>query len=190
MALKTRVLACVVALAGLSAVMPAWAAPIVSISAPGLPLSVGAQFEVDVVISDVTDLFGFQFDLVFKPGVLAAGDVSEGEFLPLGGNTLFLPGSIDNTLGTINLTVDTLLSNVAGVSGSGVLATVAFTALGAGTSLLSPSFVILIDSTLSDIAATATNGVVNIGQSAVPEPNTIVLMLVGVVASIAFRKRA
>src|ERR1700733_8124518 len=68
----------------------------------------GTSETLDINITNVPDLFGFQFDVSFAPGVLSAVSITEGSFLPGGGSTFFLPGDIDNGAGTIALTADTL----------------------------------------------------------------------------------
>jgi hypothetical protein len=109
-------------------------------------VSVGDNFALDIKVSDVTDLFSFQFDIGFSPSILSATAITEGAFLPSGGFTFFIPGTIDNVLGTISFTADTLLSAPPGVNGSGVLATLSFQALAAGTSAVDLSSIILLDS--------------------------------------------
>ena len=64
-------------------------------------ISPGQKFSLDVDVSNITDLYAFQFDLGFDPGLLSALSVTEGTFLPSGGSTFFLPGTIDNVGGTV-----------------------------------------------------------------------------------------
>jgi MprA protease rhombosortase-interaction domain-containing protein len=67
------------------------------------------------------------------------------------------------------------------VSGNGVLATVTFKALGAGTSFLDLSNVLLQNFQGSEITAEWTNGVADIqeGNNAIPSPATPLLLLSG-----------
>ncbi|HEV3199328.1 MAG TPA: cohesin domain-containing protein, partial [Bryobacteraceae bacterium] len=67
-----------------------------SVDAPS-SAAVGDIFTVNVNIAGITDLYGFQFDLSFDPAILAAASSTEGPFLPTGGATFFIPGTIDNT---------------------------------------------------------------------------------------------
>jgi len=53
--------------------------------------STGNIVTVDVNISNVSDLYGYQFDLAFNPSVLQAISSSEGPFLATGGSTFFIP---------------------------------------------------------------------------------------------------
>jgi hypothetical protein len=141
--------------------------------------AVGDTFAVDVDVTGITDLYAFQFDLSFDPTLLSAVSVVEGGFLPSGGATFFIPGSIDSVGGTVAATADTLIGAIPGVTGDGTLAEFEFTALAPGTSALSFANEILLDSSLNDITANTTfqNGSVTIGSvSSVPEPNTLVLL--------------
>ena len=99
-----------------------------------LDVILGQIFSVDIDITNVTDLYAFQFDLEFAPGVLSAVAVTEGGFLPSGGTTAFVPGTIDNFGGSITSTGDSLIGMIPGVNDSGVLATVDFLAVGVGIS--------------------------------------------------------
>jgi hypothetical protein len=117
-------------------------------------------------VTGVVDLYGFQFDLNFNPAIIAAGSVSEGPFLGLGGFTFFIAGNIDNVGGSITNTADTLLGPVPGVNGDGTLATAQFTAIAAGQISLGVSNVLLVDSQGNPI-------------STVPEPATLALAVVG-----------
>jgi len=137
----------------------------------------GQIFILDVTISDVTDLYAFQFDVGFDPAVLSAQSISEGIFLPGGGSTDFIPGSIDNASGVVTNTADVLLGPVNGVSGNGTLASLFFTALNLGSSPITLSNVILVDSQLSDISSGIQHGSVIV--SVVPEPATLFLLTVG-----------
>jgi Cohesin domain len=134
--------------------------------------SVGGVVTVDVSVSNVSDLYGYQFDLTFNPAILSAVSSSEGSFLPSSGNaTFFVPGSIDNVGGTVSSTLDTLTSAVSGVSGSGELAVFTFDAIGTGTSTIGIQNETLLDSTLSVIADTVTSGAVTVtsGVTGAPE---------------------
>jgi len=162
---------------------------VLSVAGPAT-VSPGDTFTVDVDITGTTDLYAFQLDLAFDPTVLEATGVSEGAFLPGGGTTFFLPGSIDNTGGTVSFNSDTLLSAISGVSGDGTLLVFDFTALGSGTSPLTIENEILLDSGLNIINDTTQGGSVTVqaqtggggGGTAVPEPSSLLLLAVGVAA--------
>ena len=113
--------------------------------------SVGQTVSLNVTVSDIADLFAFQFDVLFDPSVLSAIAVAEGPFLASGGFTFFDPGIIDNTFGSVSFVFNTLLGRAPGVSGRGILATLSFRAIGLGVSPVDLSNVLLLDSTLADI---------------------------------------
>ena len=152
-----------------------------SVSNPG----VGETFDLLVDISSVSDLYAFQFDISFNPAILSGTSVTEGAFLPAGGATFFIPGSIDNIGGSISFTADILLTAVSGVSGSGTLADLQFQALTAGTSPVNLSNIILLDSNLSDIPFNTSNGSV----SSVPEPSTILLLGSGLIGLVGYGRK-
>jgi hypothetical protein len=150
------------------------------------------SFTVDIAIADVTDLIGFQFDVTFDPLLLSVNDVTEGPFLPGGGVTFFVPGDFTTTPGVISFTGDALIGLDPGVTGSGVLAHILFTANAPGTATLTLSNVLLQDSTFAEIETALASGRVTVAESdeptPVPEPGTIVLIGTGLAA--AYRRRA
>jgi general secretion pathway protein D len=116
--------------------------------------------------------------------VLSAVSITEGAFLPRGGATFFIPGTIDNTVGSITFTADTLQTAIAGVSGSGIFATIDFQALALGTSAITLSNVILLDSNLAEIPVNTVDG--NISVSAVPEPSPTFLLALGLAGMLGY----
>ncbi len=85
---------------------------------------------------DVTDLAGWQSDIVFDPTVLEVISVNEGDFLKQEGETTFFQkGTIDNEVGKIR-GISSIRLNGEGVSGTGTLLSVAFSAKAIGESRL------------------------------------------------------
>ena len=99
-------------------------------------IRVGDTFTLQVNAEKVTDLAGWQFDLTFNPDVLEAVEVNEGNFLKSGGQTTFFQsGTIDNTVGKI-VGLSSALISKNGVTGTGTLLSVRFSAKAEGNSQL------------------------------------------------------
>ena len=96
------------------------------------PIHVNDTFTLDIHAENITDLAGWQFDIVFDPTILEAVNVSEGDFLKMGGGTTFFQsGTIDNVAGEIMKLNAARLSG-GGISGTGTLVQVTFKAKAAG----------------------------------------------------------
>ena len=162
-----------------------------SVNPTSSSVSVGNSVTLDVNVSNVTNLYAFQFDLSFAPGTLSSVSIVEGSFLPTVGATFFIPGTIDNVGGAIASTADTLLGPGPSVNGSGTLAILTLTGLAPGTSSIGLSNVTLLNSSLSPISARLQNGSVKVsGMSPTPEPNSSVLFITGIslLASVLLRR--
>jgi len=118
----------------------------ISPSSSTLPKSgVGTDFQVNITVSDVTNLWSWKVSLDWNPNVLNFTNVKEGPFLQTEGETLFLNAPSQGG-GYLPELSDTLLENVS-ASGDGTLATVTFKVLASGqsdialneTELLQPS---------------------------------------------------
>ena len=95
---------------------------------------VNDTFTVHISAEKVTDLAGWQFDVEFDPEVLEAVEAREGDFLKTGGGTTFFQqGTIDNTVGKITGLSAALIS-ADGITGSGSLLSVTFSAKAGGES--------------------------------------------------------
>ena len=100
---------------------------LLSFSIDETPVRVGDTFTLHLNVENVTDLAGWQCNIVFDLNVLEAVEVSEGDFLKAGGATPFFQSSIiDNTAGKITKLSAARFSG--GVSGTGRLLSVTFMA--------------------------------------------------------------
>ena len=131
----------------------------------------GAAFQVDIYIEDVTYMAGDQATLNFDPTKMQCTGITEGAFLKSGGGTIGIE-KIDNTAGTARVAY-VLMTPWVGVDGSGVLATIAFTAdaSASGTFDLTLTDVMLIDGGVtgdwsggSEIPCTSEDGTVTISR--------------------------
>ena len=99
-------------------------------------IHVGDTFTLDISTRNVIDLAGWQFDVAFDPTVLEAIEVNEGNFLKTqSGATFFQKGKIDNRSGRITGLNSALLSG-GGVTGTGALLSVTFSAKTGGETQL------------------------------------------------------
>jgi hypothetical protein len=137
---------------------------VISIDPTTQTTSTGSVVTVDVAISNVSDLYGYQFDLGFNPSVLQAVSASEGPFLAGGGSTFFIPGTNDNLGGSVFATADTLLTAINGVNGSGELAVFTFDAIDAGSSTFSIQNETLLNSGLNVISDLTKTGSVTVSH--------------------------
>ena len=148
--------------------------------------SVGDHVLVDFTISNVADLYAFQFDVSFDPAILLAQSVAEtGYFLSNG--VSFSSGTIDNSAGSIRFIADALSGSSPTVNGSTALVSVTFAAVGSGTTNVVPTNLILLDSHLSDISANAVSTPIQVSGTNVPEASSYELISVGFMLLIAVR---
>ena len=99
-------------------------------------IDAGDTFTLEIKAEDIYNLAGWQFDIAYDRTVLEAIEVNEGDFLKTGGGaTFFQKGTIDNRLGKIRGLSAARISED-GVSGTGTLLSVTFTAKAAGQTQL------------------------------------------------------
>ena len=101
-----------------------------------MPIRSGDTFTVDISAETVFDLAKWQLDIAFDPAALEAIDVSEGDFLKMGGGTTsFQGGTINNAAGNIT-GLSAERGGDQGVSGTGTLLQVEFKAKSSGETTL------------------------------------------------------
>jgi hypothetical protein len=116
---------------------------------------------LNIRIENVENLGSYEWLLTFDPAVSGFVSVSNGSFLGSGGRTVFCPGAILDT-GSVRFGCSTAGTTPPGPSGAGVLATITFSALAAGTSPLDLVWVQLSDPLANDIPTTIQDGDVTV----------------------------
>lgn len=170
----------------------ALAIPVVRVSPSTTTPTVGQAFQVNLIGEDFIDLYAYNFTLSFDPARIRAVSVDEGSLLAGAGETYFIPGMIDNIIGSISFTGNTLIGAMSGANGNGTLAIMGFEAIGEGTSLLSLADLLFLDSGLADLAATPQDGRVTLTAGTggfIPEPASLPLVLMGIGAYLYMRPK-
>jgi hypothetical protein len=117
---------------------------------------VGQSFSVNVTVSSVSDLYGWEFELGWNSTLLDVTSVDEGTFLQAGGNTFFTY-QVDSIGGGM-IADCTLVGDIPGVSGSGTLASAAFHVKEVGDCPLTLYNVTLYNSYVNTIPLQAVGG--------------------------------
>lgn len=94
---------------------------------------INQDFAVNITISNVADLYAWQFKLTWNTTMLDLLNITEGPFLKSGGTTIWKPPEINSTIGYVFALCTLTGSETPGISGNGVLATVYFHVKGSGS---------------------------------------------------------
>lgn len=129
-----------------------------------LTVGLGQNFDVDIVISDASDLYGWQFALTWNPLLLDAVSPTEGPFLKVDGRSTFFTYNISLEEGRIIVDC-TLLGWISGVSGGGILVTLTFSSKNYGECALDLYETLLVDSKEQPILCQNTDGYVHVVMS-------------------------
>lgn len=90
-------------------------------------LDTGATFTADVTITDASNVYGWQVNLTFTPGVLSVSGVTEGTFFADFNETVWPVPKIYNDRGVVWFSASLWPPYPAeGASGNGLLATISF----------------------------------------------------------------
>ena len=115
----------------------------------------GSAITVALMIENANDLFTVPFRVKFDPKVVRLNDVTAGNLLTSDGKPVLPPSkNIMNDTGDAQVTLSRLPGS-GGVSGSGVLVTFVFQAVGKGTTAVSFTDFTLRDSKLLQLPAAA-----------------------------------
>lgn len=139
-------------------------------------LEIGDTFPINITVSDVIDLYSWQFSLFYQNDVLNATSIVQGPFLLTHPNpnasTWFYPHFFTDTYNSTHgliFALGSLTEVEGGVSGTGTLATITFKVKAEGDCLLAlrdiPEPIKLLDSAVVGnlIPHTTTDGIVHVG---------------------------
>ena len=120
---------------------------VISVEPPTITAEVGATFTVNITITDVSNLYFWEFHMSFNKSVLNVTSVTEGPFLSDVDSTSWsmLPPNIDNNAGTIKTTNMLWTWPPDGATGSGVLCTITFQVKDEGRTTLHFYYTLLDD---------------------------------------------
>jgi len=127
----------------------------------------GEVFTVDITVTDITNLYGWEVTLYYDPSILNGTSVSEGYFLKSAGETYFNSTLDDNSNATTGRVkaFGSLIGEIPGVNGTGVLFTVAFYTVRLGISPLDLEDTILVDINSNKIVHTIVSGGVQVVEA-------------------------
>lgn len=132
----------------------------VSVSPQTITASTGDIFTVDIIVDSAgSDVYGAQYELYFDNTILSATSQTQGSFLTQDDATAnVFANDFNNTLGKI-VYGEARMGAPAGVTGSGVLASITFETIKSGTSALTLSYVMLVDSNGDEVTTTVNSGI-------------------------------
>jgi hypothetical protein len=147
--------------------------------------AVGDIYTVNVSISDVSNLYGYELKLYYNSTLMNGTQAIEGPFLKSGGGQTFFytvnfTDNYNSTHGLLYIAC-TLTENLSGVSGNGVLATIKFESLALGnSSLLHLADVKASDPNASSISHEDSDGIITV----LPEFTSLLAALTLIIASV------
>ena len=138
--------------------------------APGTTTtSPGERTSLSIEVADLLNNYAQQFSIVFDPKIVSAAAVHEGMLLTASGPSVFI-SDIDNSIGNVEMAF-TSLGPGQGISGSGPVLTIDFSALAPGVSKVDIANAVFLDQHLAEQPVKSVGGTVII----VPEPATFFL---------------
>jgi len=118
---------------------------------------IGGNFTIEVKVSNITDLYSWEFHLGWNSTILDCIGVNEGPFLKSEGGSTQFTSEINNTEGFMMASC-TLLGDVPGVNGTGTIATVTFYVKAEGRCMLDLYDTILLNSAKQPIEHLTVDG--------------------------------
>ncbi|MEA1905618.1 MAG: CARDB domain-containing protein [Euryarchaeota archaeon] len=143
-----------------------------SMSADSADVSIGDTFEIDITVDPQgNSVSGAQYDLTFDPAILQVVKQTKGNFLSQdGASTIEATNKFNNTIGKIEYDEGRIADD--GVTVAGVLATITFEAVSAGSTDLELSNMMVSDPDAILISVVVLNdGKVNVTGESQEEPD-------------------
>jgi hypothetical protein len=142
--------------------------PVISFNPPVINRKVGATFHVDVVLKGARELWSAPVQILYDPEKLQVITVASGGLLDRDGQAAALVQRADPSEGRINLSISRP-SSVPGISGDGVLFTLAFLSKASGRSRLRISQTGLRDTSAKIVSVNSSEAIVIISNSPAPQ---------------------
>jgi hypothetical protein len=174
-------IALLVCLSGLRQATTIWAQGAATVRPDPTSLEIGTEntSTVDILVEDVTDLYGFEFEITFDPTVLEVVDADpDEEGVQIGAGDFLSPDwTLENTVDNDNGTIAYALCQMnpsPPQSGDGILATITWRGKAVGTSPIQVAHVLLGAPGGAEIPASAEDGqiVVVSAQASPADPPT------------------
>ncbi|MEM5871768.1 MAG: cohesin domain-containing protein [Candidatus Aenigmatarchaeota archaeon] len=144
---------------------PVTGSTIVYISPLTKTVANGQTFTLEIMVSNVTDLFGFQFNLEYDSNIVEFDSLGESNFLSKNGtdNIFCVDEFIQQLSGLVkNIACVRLKKEAGGVSGEGILRVVNFKAVGKGESKIRITNLELVSIKEEKIEAKVEDGMVKV----------------------------
>jgi hypothetical protein len=133
-------------------------------------LAPGDSFNLDILINDVFDLAGFQFELMFDSSILTATSITSGDLFGL--DTFLIDDSI--SAGLVSFAEVSLALFGQDINANTKVASISFDVIGAGVTPLNFMNVVLSDSFGDEISAVQLSNAQLTSQVVqVPDPNPV-----------------
>jgi hypothetical protein len=134
----------------------------VSVSPSNKAVANGETFTLDIAVADVSDLYGYQFNVEYDSTVLQLQSVGHGNFISRGGqDNVFCVDYNTQTAGLVKNIACTRMGR-GSVEGSGILGSVTFKTIKSGASDIKITGVQLVSSKVEKITSSVSDGRVTV----------------------------